>query len=69
MTEQKTIIPESTAEKIIKGIKRQSKSRKMLAAISIIFLVLIAGYMTGYNSGYHQALLDFNIIAGRMITL
>jgi ABC-type dipeptide/oligopeptide/nickel transport system permease subunit len=69
MTEQKTIIPETIGQKIVKGLKNKSKERKLIIAISILAIILVAGYATGYISGYHQALIDFNIIQGRVIVL
>jgi hypothetical protein len=69
MTEQETIIPETTGQRIVKALKKQSRSRKTLVAAGLLFIVLIAGYSVGYNSGYHQALVDFEIIVGRVMVL
>jgi len=69
MTEQTTIIPELTGEKIVKRLKRQAKDKKLILAVMILGFVLIGGYATGYISGYHQALIDFKIIAGSVFTV
>jgi hypothetical protein len=69
MTKQETIIPESIGEKIVRGFKRETKSRKLFIAVSLLALCILAGYAFGYTEGYHSALVDFEIIAGRVITL
>jgi hypothetical protein len=69
MTEQKTIIPETTGERIVKGLKRQSKESKTMVELLLLLILLASGCAVGYSMGYHQALLDFNIIAGKVIIL
>jgi hypothetical protein len=66
---QETIIPETIAEKIVKGFKRESRSRKLFIAVGLLTLCIIAGFAVGYNDGYHQALIDFGHITGQVIRL
>lgn len=66
---QDVLIPESIGEKIVKGFKRETKSRKLIIAASLLAVCIIAGYAVGYNQGYHDALVQFNIIADKVITI
>ena len=59
---QETIIPESTGEKLTKMLKKEIKGRKFFIAFALLAIVLIAGYAVGYQSGYHDALIQFKII-------
>lgn len=67
--EQKTIIPETTGEKIVKSMKKRAKEKKFLLAVSLLLIFGILGYSLGYMQGYHEALIDFNIIVGQVFRL
>jgi hypothetical protein len=69
MTEQTTIIPESTGQKIVRCFKKEAKSRKVIIAMVLLAICIVAGYSVGYNEGYHTALIDFKIITGSVFTL
>ena len=59
---QKTITEESIANKISRMLKKEIKSRKFIYVMMILAIALGAGYFVGYTLGYHDALVDFNII-------
>lgn len=64
---QETITPESACEKLTKMLKREVKSRKLIAAIGLIAIALAAGYFCGYQQGYHEALIDFKLIEATVL--
>ena len=60
---------QTAAERAKKEKKKERRDRERNATILLLVGVgcLVAGAALGYISGYHQALVDFGIIAGSLI--
>lgn len=66
----KKIIPETLegCKAELERIYRKKRvSKKQLFVIGLILVAFLGGFVIGDSAGYHQALIDFGIIAGTVI--
>lgn len=72
MTKIEKLMPATLedAQHEIKRLRQKEKKRRervVLLLFAVILLAFCIGFAVGDQSGYHAALVDFNIIAGYVI--